>query len=222
MNTKKKAVISGLAGAALLLGTGATFALWQDSTTLSTGADGITINVGHLNLDALAFEYEEGLTDLLWRPGHKASATIDLNEETFVNMAGTGIEALLKLEVFENDAVTINYDGTHFVIEGVSGYWTLTPSFTGGTLADLIGDGVLLTVDEDGVVRAGDTDFNEEFSLGFELAFLSRAPRGVDLNGEFTDRIGNYYGPQEAGHSFELFDDVNGIIGNFTLTQVVS
>ncbi|MFD6135360.1 SipW-dependent-type signal peptide-containing protein [Isoptericola sp. NPDC060257] len=48
MNTKTKGIVAGVAGAALLLGAGGTFALWQDQGQVAGGV----IRAGHLKVQA--------------------------------------------------------------------------------------------------------------------------------------------------------------------------
>lgn len=200
MNNRKKAIVSAVAGAALLAGTATTFALWQDTAALGAESDAASIAIGHLLLDgqwAPEFVPADDNPDL-WAPGLDGTWTMEIDSAEFVQLAGDNLTAELTL-VFDDGVASSIVDGgtTVFHFGGAHNYWELTAAV----------DGRDAVVDEDGVVSFGTFDANAEtefdaITITVTLEFIS----------------GNEH-RQGVGETADVFD-FEGSFGQFYLTQV--
>jgi len=146
MNNRKKAIVSAVAGAALLAGTGATFALWRDTAELAGSAgSNVSINIGHLFFEdglragltssqTVVFNNDPSLTHLdLWVPEDTATWTVKLDvpdADYFVAADGDFMEYEVKVlgeSVELGLAVDVNngVESNSFEINGVTGLWSL-------------------------------------------------------------------------------------------------
>jgi len=201
MNTRKKAIVSAVAGAALLAGTGATFALWQDSSDLDGGFDAITIHVGELNLANIASETnqvtlgtaDDGTVAFRWVPGDWLTSTITIDlpaQADLVTYAGDNMVWELTFQPSGADATVDLFDSYtddhgNVRVDGVQGVWVY--NFSG-----ILVDGVEWA--EGWEFLGGETieiDVALEFVHGDELPQVGTKD-DVDVLGEFDGNLGTF------------------------------
>jgi len=207
MTSRKKAIVSAIAGAALLAGTGATFALWSTDAALTGGEDGATISIGHFTLDASEgefanIEWANGWDN--WHPLLSDTGVVTLDINNVVNLLGDNLYARLTFvpaeEFLENGIITeadVTETESGFIVSDVNGFWTfdLAVDSDAGLGGDLLDGGVILTPDNLDAVTDG----------GLALT--------VDLRLDNTAG-----GPQDPGAEFDLF--AGAPLGEFVLVQV--
>jgi len=207
MNNKKKALVSGLAGAALLLGAGGTFALWQDTQQLGA-TTGAQIAVGHLYLNedhvVPGNAYQEFGVNL-WRPGSTGTRVISLDLTNLGSIAGDGMTATLRFipspELVALSASSGN--ATTYHIDGINGEWTISKDFVlDGVTTQLTADGIVLNDN----VLAGAVSNVTPLKIAVDLAFNHTLNPAVGADNS-----------QAAGKSANL--PAINVLGTFVLTQ---